>query len=206
MPRPKPIDFSKPPEGIPKHKLFRTLLQRPRPKWPLEFRVKGVEHIPLHVVGMRSIEAADLHEGLSEIEIREIRGYESAARVIALCAHTRKGRAFTSAEEVMMLSSLEVNELGWEITRALQYCSPTFRRSDTKAWSLALREGAEHMSNFYESLTMYRSCDRVGMDGVISERPDRYFGIPMCELTDGQLMVFSAAVEAIKIGLRSSDG
>jgi len=199
-------DFSKPPVGYPKEKLFRKLLELPRPTWPLKFRVEGVPHIRLHVRAIKSIQAADVNDGLLEIEHREVRQYEGAARVISLCVYTDKGRAFTSPDQALRLSESELDQLGSEITVALQHCSPTFRRSDAQSWELALKEGAQHMSNFYESMSMYRSCDRAGMDANLVERPERYFGVPMCELTDGHLMVFSAAIATIKDGIRSVDG
>jgi hypothetical protein len=126
--------------------------------------------------------------------------------VLSATVFTRKGRAFATAEQAAMLNATEIDTLGKEVLDALHYISPTYQGSDLAAWNIALKEGASHSLNFQEALLMYRSCDRVGMDATVYERPDRYFGLPMCELTDGQLMVFSAAVQFIADAVRSPDG
>ena len=157
----------------------------------------------LFVRALKSIEYAEVFE--QEHEVKQVMTSRVTAGLIATSVVTTRGRAFNSSTEVLGLSDGEVSQFGLEVLRALHAISPTYHHSNVEAWRMALKEGAQHGSNITEALTMYRSCDRVGMNGVAWERPDRYFGLPMCELTDGQLLVYSASVELIGSMLKSDN-
>lgn len=209
----KKTDRTSPPQEVPKHILFRSLLERPRPRWPLKFRVPCAPDIQLYAVALRGIEhaeALEANEGAEEAQGQadgeQLTVTAIAADLVARAVHTRRGRAFSGAAEVLMLRGDEVAVLGLDVLNALHRISPTYQQSNVDAWRMALKEGAQHPSNFHEALTMYRSCDRVGMNGVAYERPDRYFGMPMCEMTDGHLMAYSAAVELVNNMVKSPDG
>lgn len=202
----EPIDRSVPPPKCDKRLLFRGLLRRPRPQQALLFRVLGAEHVKLYARGVKGLEYAEAFEAGDDLEVEQLSISTITAALLSITVYTPQGRAFASGDDVLRLSSSEMAQLGSEVLDALHFISPTYQRSNIEAWSVALREGAAHQSNFQEALAMYKSCDRVGMDAVAYERPDRYFGLPMCELTDGHLMVFSAAVKFISDAVRSPDG
>jgi len=71
--------------------------------------------------------------------------------------------------------------------------SPTYNRSDSAAWGERLRAGASHDSNMAETLLLGQAFDWTGG----GEQPDRYFGAPLADLTDGQLMAYRAARDVI---------
>ncbi len=201
----QPLDRSKPPPDCDKHKLFRSLLRRPRPQQALTFRVTGAEHIQLFVRSLKNLEYAEVFESGDDVELSQLAISTITAELIAATVFTKNHRAFSSADAVMRLSGTEIGQLGKEVLDVVHLISPTYQRSDAQAWKMALKEGAGHASNIYEAMSMYRSCDRVGMDATVYERPDRYFGLPVCELTDGQLMAYAAAVECVSSAIRSPD-
>jgi len=202
----KKLDRSRPPTDCKEKFLFRSLLRRPRPQQALNFRVRGAEHIKLYARALKSLEQAEAFEAGDDIELEQLTVSAITAELISLTVYTPRGRAFGSSDDVMRLSGNEIGQLGSEVLNVLHAISPTYSRSDTGAWEMALKKGAQDLSNIHEAMSMYRSCDRVGMDGTVYERPDRYFGLPICELTDGQLMVFSAATKYVADAIRSPDG
>jgi hypothetical protein len=203
--RKKAVDRSRPPENVPKHLLFRSLIAVPRPRTPLAFRVTCAAHIPLHVRALKSLEYSEVIEAADLVEIEQLTTSELTAGLVSACVYTPRGRAFGSAREVLGLGGEELAALGLEVLEAIHRVSPVYQRTDADAWRMALKEGAQHRSCFFEALSMYRSCDRVGMNAVAFERPDRYYGLPVRELVDGQLMAYSAAVELVSSIVRSPD-
>lgn len=201
----KAVDRTIPPD-VPKHLLFRGLLRRPRPQQQLKFRVPCAAHIRLFVRALKSVEYAEVFEAADAVEVEQLSTSAITSELIAVSVYTPKGRAFMSGAEVLRLRGEEMAMLGIEVLDALHRVSPTFQRSETAAWRMALKEGAQHPSNFNDALTMYRSCDRVAMSNAVWERPDRYFGLPYCELTDGHQLAYSAAVELVSSLIRSKDG
>jgi hypothetical protein len=201
-----PIDRSSPPPKCDKRFLFRGLIRRPRPQRALSFRVRGAEHIKLYARALKGLEYVEAFEAGDDVEPEHLSISTITAELLSMTVYTASCRAFASGDMVMRLSDNEMSQLGREALDALHFISPTYQRSNLAAWEIALKEGAAHQSNFQEAIAMYKSCDRVGMDGTIHERPDRYYGLPMCELTDGHLMVFSAAVKFISEAVRSPDG
>lgn len=199
-------DRSKPPADIKPHLLFKGLLRRPRPRKALRFRIRGAEGVQLYARALKSIEKSEAMDLEPDTEVERVGLSLITAELVSMSVWTLRGRAFHTAEQVLQLDGPEISALANEVLDAHHYISPTFRYSDIVAWGTVLKVGAKHPSNLFEAMAMYKSCDRVGMEGIVLARPDHYFGLPMCELTDGQMMAFSSAVDLIKIESRGADG
>jgi hypothetical protein len=96
---------------------------------------------------------------------------------------------------VRRLSSGEVAELCADVLRALSQCSPLYAVSDATQWHAVLKNGAMHHRNYTMAARVASCVDVVGgfQKAYRHQRPDRWFGLPTCELTDGQLMAYDAA-------------
>lgn len=187
----------KPPREVAPERLFRLLITKPRPWWPLEHRVAAAPHIKLHVVALRGVEEADCYSA-GDVATPEGRTAVAAALVVATL-HTPRGRAFGEPSEVTRLPSADFDALAASVMQALCVVSPTESRSDRAAWETALRTGAQDMQNLAEAICMADSSDIiVGSKAHFEPRPDRYYGMPLSDMTDGQRMVFRAAWNVIK--------
>ncbi len=82
-----------------------------------------------------------------------------------------------------------------EVRLALDTVSPTYVLSDVAEWHRVLVAGARHPTNWWTVREM-ANCVDVSLgpgQAFAHERPDRYFGLPVRELTDGHLMAYRAA-------------
>jgi hypothetical protein len=190
-----------PPPGVPPARLFRILLQRPRAVAPLSRRITGAEHVALRVRALSGLDEAaiaDAAEGAGPSG-----GSRAAAELVSRALFTSDGPAFASADDVGVLMDFEAIALARDVRAVLDVISPTYVRCDVGAWAAALKKGAYAAANWAETLALGGCVDcAFGMGfGRMIERPDRYFGIPMAEMTDGQWMVYRAALEVVE-GLR----
>ena len=185
-----------PPKGIPNARLFRLLLARPRPWWPLSLRVAAAPETPLHVVALRGVEVEEA------LDAAKAHGGEDAhfdrfkLEVVARALHTPDGRAFGSADEPGALTDTEGEALVGAVLEGLAIVSPTYARSTVAAWEAALRDGARAGANLHEAVLL-GGCVQHGWAGL-TPRPDLYFGAPLADLTDGQMMAYRAAREVVK--------
>ena len=108
-------------------------------------------------------------------------------------------RAFSCPEEIFRLHKEEVSAIYSEVSLALSEISPLYASIDHVEWTRVLKEGALHRTNIATAWLMAECVDIVALgDSPIKlSRPDRYYGIPLVEMTDGQRLAFSAAREAI---------
>jgi hypothetical protein len=62
-------------------------------------------------------------------------------------------------------------------------------------WSKVLERGVQHPSNLSEMVRIHACCDVVvGWSGRgFVRRPDRYFGLPLADITEGQQLAFDTA-------------
>lgn len=182
-----------PPAHVEPARLFRLLIQRPRPRLPLTWRASAAPHVALYVVALRGVEQEEAHDaskargGPPDVQQRALWA-ELAVRSL----RTDDGPALGSAAQLDGLPGHEGAALLGALATALATISPTYGWSDWPAWDRALRKGAEHRSNYGEALTM-GACADFGAMGGSSPRPDRYYGLPVADITDGQLMAYRAA-------------
>jgi hypothetical protein len=185
-----------PPKGIAPARLFRLLLGTPRPHYPLTWRADAAPDIPLHVVALRGLDVEAALEAARAASPGGDHIERFTLEVVALSLHTPDGRAFRSVEEAGALPEDEGRALVAAVLGALAIVSPTFARSDSAAWGRALVEGARTGANINAALAL-GSCVEHGW-GAVTPRPDIFFGLPIVDLTDGQLMAFHAAREVVK--------
>ena len=79
--------------------------------------------------------------------------------------------------------------------RACHTISPLRRSCNLDAWHDVLLKGAQHPANLSTAGSIYLSTDTLVAPRslVHLSAPDRYFGLPLADLTDGQLMAYEAA-------------
>lgn len=177
----------------PAERLFRSLL-RPLPSKPIRFRFAGVEHPPLVVAAIPAAqvnEAADVASLYSETQ----RASVQTAGVIARALRAGGVRVFCSHEDVLALPESELLALSVDVLAALGEICPLYQSLGTDAWTslhARLCEGARHPSNFTASTALGRCFESAGMSGRLVERPDWYWGVPLCDMLDGHWMVYRA--------------
>jgi hypothetical protein len=182
-----------PPRDVAPERLFRLLLGRPRPVLPISFRFPWAPAVPLSVRGLTALEYAsadDVDPGLPEA----VRRSQVSRRLIAAWLLADGVPAF-SPEDVGALDETEVEALWQAVAPAAGIVSPQFRTADTDAWTEALKKGAAHPSNRALASIIAFSAEVVAGFGVTAQisAPDRYFGLPYADLTDGQIMAYQAA-------------
>lgn len=164
----------RPPKDVAPEVLFRRLLGLPRPTLPLDYRIKGAEHIALSV---RALTGA------------EYTGSPQAVVAAALLANGKK--AFANEAEVGALPEPVADELTAKVLDALQQVSPIYGVSMTSPWHAALTEGARDPSNVNVALSLGSHFEAVGK--VLVDRPALFFGVPAVELIDAHWFAYRAA-------------
>lgn len=181
-----------PPPDLSPERLFRLLLPL-RPSSALQYRIRCALSVPLLARAPSGAEEWAALDAAAEAP-PEVRGSIAQLEVLARCLYTPTGPAFSSAEEVGRLEEGDVAELAGEVASALDRIAPSYTRSDYQIWAEALEKGARHWSNVGTTVAM-ASCVDLGMGGRVP-RPDRYWGVPVCQLLDGHWMIFRAAQRA----------
>ncbi len=188
-----------PPSDIAPERLWRMLIQRQRASMPLKFRVRGAEHFALCAVALTGLEAADALAESDDVDL-SIAGTVRVSGVIAAVVHCNGKRAFRSVEQVGLLSETEASQLGIEVYAAISTISPIIQLIDAPKWKQRLANGARHRSNMATAARVASCVTPIaGFKDVVREaHPDKWFGLPVCELTDGQLLAFDAARAAFE--------
>jgi hypothetical protein len=184
-----------PPPGVSPARLFRLLLRRPRPEIPIAYRIRGAEDVPLRVRALSSADEAAVAEAAEGWG--DAGPSRAADEFVFRALLTQDGPAFASPDEVGALDSTDALSLAKEVRAALDVISPNYARSDVEAWGRALKQGARAGGNWADAIALGGCVDYAFGYGVgrLVERPDRYFGCPLADLTDGQWMAYRAARE-----------
>jgi hypothetical protein len=153
----------------------------PRPKLSIEYRIARAKNIPLTVQGLRGVEEAAALDAIEGIENEEVKYSTVAAELISKSLLTPRGPAFLCAADVMLLTDIEMRALWQKVRESLNIISPTYANANILAWKTYLRDGVSSHGNIVESFKM----------SAVSAY--EYYGIPLRELTDGQIIVFEAA-------------
>ncbi len=167
--------------------LYRVLTSG-QPRWPLTYQPPGLERFKLEARGLSSCEAGHVFDELDRLE----KGVRATAQMLDLVALTllADGRpAFTSSEQVGGLPTHIVEALGRAVYEALSVCAPLYRSTNDVAWERVLREGAR--ANWRIALALGGSIDEGATRWI--DRPDRFWGRPLIEITDGQWMAYRAS-------------
>ena len=143
----------------------------------------------LQVVGLTSHE----FETAMDADPEPIRAVD---HILAACVYQNGRPAFGGVGSVRALSERELQRLAVVVTEALSRVCPIMSRCDYMAWLKALEQGAGDPSNAFTAHAIADCVDyAIGASQArVTLRPDRYFGLPLRSLTDGQLLAFRAAV------------
>mgnify|MGYP001571680355 FL=1 len=177
----------RPPAGITPARLFRSLLATPRAAVPVTLSFAGIVRGAFCVRALTSLEFCDARDRYPDDELRARRmGPELVA--MALCDEQGE-RVFDDCDAVGALDTEDARVLIDAVGAALGTISPLYSVSDSAAWHAALVEGAR--LHPHAAIALGGSLSDAGRR--VCPRPDRYFGLPLGELTDGQWMAFRAA-------------
>jgi len=177
-----------PPQDVAPERLFRLLAGRDRARWPIEVPALGVSG--LFVLALTGPELAELVDDSLELDSPLERQQRDAviARVVWCDGAPAwpTPDAFDAPEEV-------AEEIWRGVVDALSRCSPVYGRCDSVRWEARLRAGARHVSNWQLTRGILDSATHIALTDQWVGQPDRFYGRPMCDLTDGQLLAFDAA-------------
>lgn len=164
-----------PPSGVSPAKLFLQQAEW-RPRRRLAARAHAARDVELWAQAVPSVE-------LQRCEC----AVDAACLVIV---DSDRNRVFTPETAGLLLPD-EWSTIEREAALALDEMCPTFGRSDVAAWEDALAIGLR--SQLVIRAQLVASFDvLIGKKPVFLQRPDRFFGKPLCEVLDGHLMVFAA--------------
>lgn len=199
MPPTKPL--WRPPEDVPPARVFRTLLRRPRPWTPISYRYPRLPDVRLHVHALTPLELAEALDVDADGEPSEVVSDRAMARVVVASLRDDEGPAFASEAQADRMPHRAWVDLMDAAMRGLALVMPSralCSADDWTEWRKVLDKGARAMGNLGEAFRM-RDCHdiAVGWGGIARHyRPDRYFGLPVADLTDGHLLVFDVAIAA----------
>ena len=188
-----------PPSHIKPEALFRLLVCQPRARLPVFLSFSGCEHVAFFACAITGHELSMIVDGCDGIP-KDLADSKLKQGLALRCLYDDDGPVFTTIEEVGQLDETEINDIWRALYPALDAMSPTYPYSRSGEWEAALQRGAYHPSNRRTAYAM-ASCEDVtaGFKTVhTNPRPDRYYGKAVSELTDGQLMAYSAARAAVK--------
>lgn len=171
-----------PPPGVEPAELFLLLLRRPRPWWPTDVVPDG------RVVALTATERACIEAAATRLPPGAPALYR-ARHEVALCLHDATGPVFASADEAGDLTPPALARLVEAVNGGLAVCCPEYGYCPALVWHMRLLEGARAMPMLATALG---GCVDEGYRRY-HERPDRWFGVPQAELTDGQWMAYRAA-------------
>jgi hypothetical protein len=171
-----------PPKHISSDRLFRLLIARPRPTWPLEYRAPFAPNVALHVQALRGTEELSALDGAYGCSRTDPKWRDAMSRLVSLALYTPEGRAFSSVADMDLILDEEFFALTRAVSVGLGVVSPTYYSSDHHQWDQVLQKGARHFTNAAE-MYLLGGC----------ETAREYYGTPLADLTDGQLMAYRAA-------------
>ena len=180
-----------PPTDVSPAQLFRALCSvARRPRWRVSFVDLGLRDLMVEALAGHELE-----------EVMPIGEYIDEQRqdvvldeLVVRCLRNPDGSpAFLSRAQFGEAPYEDALAISNEVFRALCIVAPIYGRSDLKAWHAALREGAQHPSNHALRRGIIESATNLAMTAHFQPQPDRFFGMALGELTDGQWLAFDAA-------------
>ncbi len=187
-----------PPRDVPPERLFRVLLGRPRPVWPISLRF---DYAPELALSVRALTATE-DEGARDLDLElpeDVRRAQWVTRTVAASLLVDGAPAFSSPEEVEGFSDAEIVAMASSVLDALAVVSPSYSRSDTVAWASYLQRGATHPTNTSLFMAIGAGAFEQGIRGSWFRFAwTDFFGMPAIDLTDGQRMAYEAARKVFK--------
>jgi hypothetical protein len=112
--------------------------------------------------------------------------------IAAACLHQNDEQAVPDGETLAsLLDDVEIGRLCRSVTDALDIIGPWIPYSSHGDWVERLAIGAMHPTNIIRAQALSSSIDS-GFTHTVP-RPDRFFGVPLDDVTEGQWMAFRAA-------------
>jgi hypothetical protein len=180
-----------PPTDVSPARLFRELASvARRPRWRVSFADLAlpdliVEALPGHELEDVMPIGEHLDEQRQDVVLDEL---------VVRCLRNPDGSpAFSSRAQFGLAPYEDALAISNEVFRALCIVAPIYGRSDLKSWHGVLREGALHPSNYALRRAIIESATHLAMTAHFQPQPDRYFGMPLGYITDGQWLAFDAA-------------
>lgn len=171
-----------PPREVAPVRLFE-LLSDPAPRWPIAATLAALGDIRLSARPLTPLEWARARQ-------------EWPAGLLSAAVLADGEPLFPDAVSVGYLTAEEAHDLCRATMAALDVVAPTYGRIDVRKWQAVLADGAAHSGSLVRG--MVACVEPVGLGGYV-ERPDRYWRIPMYEITDGQWLAFRAARRALEL-------
>lgn len=156
----------KDPPGV----VFRRCLEVPRPSVPIASPFPRIE---LRCQALASFELGEIDE------------------VLVAAVVDRSGARVLSTALLQRIMPREHDRLQAEVERALVSSFPCIGLNNLETWRALLAEGARDPRNRLLVRTLGTSVDKH-MGGT-TERPDRFFGLPLHQLIDCHWLAFWAA-------------
>jgi hypothetical protein len=180
-----------PPADLAPEDLFATLIAAPRPSTPLREPPSWAHGLDLYVRAISAREDAAVRARVAQ-EPPHARERAIVDSIIIAALWTPTGPALRSPPDLDGLEVQEAADLARAVFEGLDRIAPTYARSDGKTWSLALQAGARHPQNLQTAISLALCVDMTAWGSALP-RPDRFFGMPIGDMTDGQWMAFRAA-------------
>lgn len=180
-----------PPKDVSPAQLFRTLCSvARRPRWRVSLVSLGLPDLVVEGLAGHEIEeiipiGEHMDEQRQDVVLDEL--------VVRCLRNLDDSPAFSSLSQFGCAPYEDALAISNEVFRALCIVAPIYGRSDIKAWHSVLREGALHPSNYALRRAVIESATHLSMTAHFQPQPDRFFGMPMGYITDGQWLAFDAA-------------
>lgn len=113
---------------------------------------------------------------------------------VATCLFSADTPWFASADEAADEKVPALRRLGSAVRLGLRVCGPEYGRCNIEAWQAKLLEGARECWAIAYPMGQCEDWAFGWKHAHHQERPDRWFGVPLIDLTDGQWMGYRAAV------------
>lgn len=190
-----------PPPDVAPEVLFRLLLKTPRPELPVAIPLRGAGG----AFSVRAITGLELFSARDDSKAAPgpLRRSRLAQQLISLCLYQGGSPVFGSPDQVGRLDEDDYTALSNAVLPAVSTISPAYGLSDSGAWESRLFAGANHPTNLRRAEMLGGCCERrtvIGVCGkqttcttVTTDRPDRFFGLPFAQLTDGHVLCYRAA-------------
>lgn len=185
--------FGGPPSDIPDERLFRLLTRSPRAYLPVKIpTLQAGSCGAFRVYALTPDEELDCAEAADDVPEQSRRDV-LLAELVARSLYLDGSPYFASAADMLDMYEDDFARVAGATWQALSVIAPSYSRVDSLAWDMVLCRGAKHYRNYRRSMALALCIDIVPMSKAKLPRPDRFFGVPMGEVTDGQWMAFRAA-------------
>lgn len=175
----------RPPKNLLPEELFQLLLETPRPKKDITFRLAAAPQLQLSV------------QALSSLELQTCKHND---QLILKTLMLENQVAFSSIKNLEFLTYREYQLLYREIIATLEIISPTFLNCEVSSWIDILTQGAQSYLNFLpmHSLGQCFQYSAIGSVLLCQDFPERYFNLPRNQLLDGHWLAYLAAKKVYK--------